>query len=96
MTTSLGRLHIAPHLAPFLAAHPAMTIDLSLSDSFVDVVGEGFDVVAIRIADLAVYPSRRHLAHKVRLFIDFLAALYGPAPYWDRGLSALDSARRAT
>ncbi|WP_306027006.1 LysR family transcriptional regulator [Stappia sp. MMSF_3263] len=34
----------------------------------------------------AVYPSRRFLPAKVRVFIDFLAKLYGPAPYWDQGL----------
>lgn len=32
----------------------------------------------------AVYPSRQHLPAKVRAFIDFLAELYGPQPYWDR------------
>ncbi len=32
----------------------------------------------------AVYPSKRFLPMKVRLFIDFLADLYGPEPYWDR------------
>ena len=206
--TSFGRMHIAPHLTPFLEANPALTLDLSLSDAFVDIVGEGFDV-AIRIADLAdsslvakrlapnhrllcaspaylarhgepreiadlarhrllahnadqlhlegpdgpmtvkiesplrtnssevvreavlagvgvalrstwdvgpelksgrlravlpgwrasqrvaihaVYPSRRHLPHKVRLFIDFLAALYGPTPYWDSGLDIANGA----
>lgn len=34
----------------------------------------------------AVYPSRRFLPAKVRVFIDYLASLYGPAPYWDSGL----------
>lgn len=34
----------------------------------------------------AVYPSRRFLPAKVRVFIDFLAGLYGPSPYWDDGL----------
>ncbi|WP_176083709.1 LysR family transcriptional regulator [Martelella sp. HB161492] len=33
----------------------------------------------------AVYPSRSFLPAKVRLFIDDLARLYGPVPYWDRG-----------
>ena len=37
----------------------------------------------------AVYPSRRFLPAKVRLFIDYLAQLYGPAPYWDAGLDGL-------
>ncbi len=199
--TSFGRMHIAPHMRQFLARFPDITLELSLSDEFVDVISEGYDV-AIRIADLAdtslvakrlapnhrilcatpsyiasngtpqtladlsrhtllvhnsdgwklqgpegpvsvkvespirtnssevireavlsgvgialrstwdigselsegklvevlpdyhatsrvavyaVYPSRRHLAHKVRVFIDFLAALYGPVPYWDHG-----------
>ena len=49
--TSFGRLHIAPHLGPLLAANPGLIVDLELSDSFVDIVGEGFDV-AVRIADL--------------------------------------------
>lgn len=49
--TSFGRLHIAPHLLPLMEANPGLTIDLELSDSFVDIVGEGFDV-AVRIADL--------------------------------------------
>ena len=200
--TTFGRLHIAPHLVAFLKLYPEIIVDLSLSDSFVDIVGEGFDV-AIRIADLAdtslvakrlapnnrvlcaaasyleeagtpmtiealsahkllihngdhwrldgpagpvsvkvesairtnssevireavlaglgialrstwdvgpeiksgqlkvilpdyaaskrvavhaVYPSRRHLAHKVRVFIDLLAERFGPVPYWDQGL----------
>ncbi len=201
--TSFGRMHIAPHMRGFLQRYPEITLELALSDSFVDVIGDGFDL-AIRIADLAdtslvarrlapnhrllcatpdylaghgtpaalddlarhalllhggdswklegpdgpvsvrvespirtnssevvreavlagigialrstwdvgpelregrlvrvlpeyhatsrvavhaVYPSRRHLAHKVRVFIDFLAALYGAEPYWDRGLA---------
>ncbi|MFG1296852.1 LysR family transcriptional regulator [Xanthobacter variabilis] len=204
--TSFGRMHIAPHIGPLLEANPGLTIDLELTDAFVDIVGEGFDL-AIRIADLddsslvarrlapvhrvlcatpdylaragepatiadlsrhvllathsqdpwrlegpdgpvtlrigaplrtnsnevvraavlasvgialrstwdvgpqlrsgalkvvlpqwrashrvgvfAVYPSRRFLPRKVRLFIDHLAAQYGPVPSWDEGLDAL-------
>jgi DNA-binding transcriptional LysR family regulator len=37
----------------------------------------------------AVYPSRKHLPAKVKAFVDFLAAKYGPAPYWDEWLRAL-------
>jgi DNA-binding transcriptional LysR family regulator len=200
--TSFGRLHIAPHLKPFLDANPMVTVDLILSDSFVDIIAEGFDL-AVRIADLqdsslvakrlapnhrvlcaapdyiaargmpgsieelsqhtliahnadqwrldgpsgpvsvrvngplrtnssevvreallagvgialrstwdvgpelksgqlmrvlpdysvgkrvavyAVYPSRRHMEQKVRVFVDYLAELYGATPYWDAGL----------
>lgn len=204
--TSFGRMHIAPHLGPFLVQNPDLAIHLDLSDEFVDIVGDGFDL-AIRIAELsdsslvarrlapihrvlcaapaylekngtprsiadlashacltatpqdhwrlegpdgivsvkpagpiqtnssevvreavlaglgialrstwdigpdlragklqlvlpayrasrhvgvyAVYPSRRFLPAKVRVFIDFLAQLYGPAPYWDQGLGQL-------
>jgi len=201
--TSFGRMHIAPYIGDFLAANPELQLNLDLSDHFVDVVGEGFDV-AIRIGELenstlvarrlapnhrvicaapgylerhgapaslaeiarhnclaavnqdlwrlegpegpinvrvsgnvhtnssevvreavlaglgialrstwdvgpelkagrldvilpqyrsssrvalfAVYPSRRFLPVKVRVFIDYLAGIYGPEPYWDAGL----------
>ncbi len=204
--TSFGRLHVAPHLGRFLESNPGLTVNLSLSDDFVDLVKDGVDV-AIRIAELtdsslvarrlapnhrllcatpgylashgtptgigdlarhallatagqdpwrleggegpvtvhidgrlrtnsnevvraavlgglgialrstwdvgpelrsgqlvhvlpayrasrhvavhAVYPSRRYLAAKVRLFIDYLAGLYGEHPAWDDGLEAM-------
>lgn len=31
----------------------------------------------------AVYPSRRHLPQKVRVFIDMLCEFFGETPYWD-------------
>lgn len=31
----------------------------------------------------AVYPSRRHLSQKVRVFIDLLCESFGNTPYWD-------------
>ena len=34
----------------------------------------------------AVYPANRNLSPKVRVFIDFLAARFGPRPYWEEGL----------
>ncbi|SHE78041.1 transcriptional regulator, LysR family [Kaistia soli DSM 19436] len=204
--TSFGRLHVAPHLGRFLEANPGLTVNLALSDDFVDLVKDGVDV-AIRIAELtdsslvarrlapnhrllcatpgylaahgtpqsladlsrhallatagqdpwrlegsegpvtvhidgrlrtnsnevvraavlggfgialrstwdvgpelragqlvhvlpayrasrrvavhAVYPSRRYLAAKVRLFIDYLAGLYGEHPAWDDGLESM-------
>jgi DNA-binding transcriptional LysR family regulator len=36
------------------------------------------------VAIYAVYPHRRHLPAKTRVFIEFLAASFGPEPYWDR------------
>lgn len=199
--TSFGRMHVAPHLMGFMERYPELSVNLILSDEFVDIIGDGFDL-AIRIgepadsslvarrlapvrrvlcaapayldrhgtpetlADLrnhiclkphnndswrlvgaegpitfrpearlftnssevireavlsgmgialrstwdvgeelksgvlrqvlpwiegsrnvtlaAVYPSRQFLPAKVRAFIDFLAELYGPVPYWER------------
>jgi DNA-binding transcriptional LysR family regulator len=40
-----------------------------------------------RVAIWAIYPSRRLVPPKVRAFIDHLAEIYGPEPYWDRVLS---------
>jgi len=48
---SFGVSNVAPLLADFLADHPGVEIDLSLSDARIDIVAEGFDV-ALRIADL--------------------------------------------
>src|SRR5579859_441679 len=42
---TFGRMHLGPALWPFLAAHPAITLKLELSDRRVDVAAEGFDAV---------------------------------------------------
>ncbi len=49
--TAFGRLHIAPFLGEFMDQYPDIVMHLDLSDSFVDIVGAGFDA-AIRIAEL--------------------------------------------
>ena len=36
------------------------------------------------VAIYAVYPHRRHLPAKTRVFIEFLAEAIGPEPFWDR------------
>ena len=46
-----GIISVAPLVARFLSAHPAIEIDLDLSDARVDIVAGGFDI-ALRIADL--------------------------------------------
>lgn len=48
---SFGLLHLAPLWAEFMARHPKVVLDLTLSDRMVDLVEEGFDV-AVRIARL--------------------------------------------
>jgi DNA-binding transcriptional LysR family regulator len=47
-----GRLHVLPIVEALLAAHPALSIRLMLSDRVVHLVEEGIDV-AVRIAALA-------------------------------------------
>ena len=36
------------------------------------------------VAIWAVYPHRRHVPPKTRVFIEFLAESFGPEPYWDK------------
>ncbi|MGO9172604.1 MAG: LysR family transcriptional regulator [Rhodomicrobium sp.] len=38
------------------------------------------------IAVYAVYPDKHYIPARLRVFVDFLAAAYGPSPYWDEGL----------
>lgn len=45
----LGAVHLAPMLGAFLKKHPAITLDLDLSNRLVDLVQERFDV-AVRIS----------------------------------------------
>ena len=58
-TTAFGRTHLLPVIADFTTAHPGVEVELSLSDRFVDLVAEGFDL-AIRGGVLPVneYVSR--------------------------------------
>jgi DNA-binding transcriptional LysR family regulator len=46
--TSFGRLHVAPALKPFLDRHPRVALTLELSDAYVDLLAERFDL-AVRI-----------------------------------------------
>jgi len=65
--TTFGRLHVAPYLAQLLEQNPNISITLDLSDEFVDLVADGFDV-AIRIAELkdSSYVAKR-LAPNTRI-----------------------------
>lgn len=49
--TSFGRMHIAPNLVKFMRANSDLTLNLDLSDEFVDIVSSGLDL-AIRIGEL--------------------------------------------
>ncbi|UZK71119.1 LysR family transcriptional regulator [Sphingomonas sp. S1-29] len=48
---TFGVRHVAPAIADFLLANPAIQIDLTLSDTRIDIIAAGIDV-ALRIADL--------------------------------------------
>jgi DNA-binding transcriptional LysR family regulator len=65
--TSFGRLHVAPHVHRFITAHPRVAIELDLSDSFVDLIGERTDL-AIRITqEVAPHLEAHRLATNRRI-----------------------------
>ncbi len=49
--TSFSRFHLAPYLPEFLQTYPEIQLDLHLTDNFVDIIRDGFDL-AIRIGEL--------------------------------------------
>ena len=58
---SFGILHLAPLWAEFMARHPKVTLEITLSDRLADLVEEGFDV-AVRIARL---PNSSLISRKI-------------------------------
>lgn len=74
---SFGVLHVAPLLPDFLARHPAVSVDLHLSDATVDLVGGGFDI-GLRIAALPDSSLR------ARRLCPIHRSLVGTAAYLDR------------
>ncbi|MNY16060.1 HTH-type transcriptional regulator DmlR [compost metagenome] len=57
--TSFGRRRLAPLLTPFLDAHPRLTLELNLTDAFVDLMAEDVDV-AVRIGSYEVGDPAMH------------------------------------
>ncbi len=49
---SFGLLHLAPLWAEFMALHPKVKLDVTLTDRLVDLLDEGYDL-AVRIARLS-------------------------------------------
>ena len=47
---AFGRRHVMPHMKDFLAAHPDIRLDATLTDAIVDLIEAGADV-AVRIKD---------------------------------------------
>ena len=50
--TSFSEIHLMPVLSDFIAQYPDVTIDLQLTDRFVDIIEEGMDI-AMRIGNLS-------------------------------------------
>ncbi len=49
--TSFSRFHLSPYLPQFLERYPEIQLDIHLTDNFVDIIRDGFDL-AIRIGEL--------------------------------------------
>jgi DNA-binding transcriptional LysR family regulator len=49
--TSFSRQHIAPYLSAFFLKYPEIEVDIHLSDNFVDIIRNGYDL-AVRIGEL--------------------------------------------
>jgi DNA-binding transcriptional LysR family regulator len=58
---SFGLMHLAPLWPAFLARHPRLELDITLSDRVVDLVEDGFDL-AVRIGQL---PSSSLISRKL-------------------------------
>ena len=74
---TFGVRHLAPVIAAFLARHPGVALDVSLSDRIVDLVEEGFDL-AVRIGAVGAGTLAARKLGETRLIAcaapDYLAA----------------------
>jgi DNA-binding transcriptional LysR family regulator len=50
--TTFARLHLAPHLPQFVACYPDIQLNLHVTDDFVDIIRDNFDI-AIRVGELS-------------------------------------------
>ncbi|ERS87148.1 hypothetical protein Q667_01805 [Marinobacter sp. C1S70] len=63
----LGRSFVSDVISTFTTEHPAISVDLHLSDGYVDIVGQGFDL-ALRFGTLTDSTLRaRNLGHHRRI-----------------------------
>jgi DNA-binding transcriptional LysR family regulator len=76
-SSAFGPLYVVPALPDFLKTHPRVEVELDLSDSYLDLVGEGFDL-AVRTGELPDSSLKaRLLAHSRRVMFaapSYLAA----------------------
>ena len=78
MPSDLANVVLAPLLAEFVAAHPAIALEVDLSARFVDLIGENFDL-AIRMGAL-----RDDASLAARRIATFSGGLYAAPAYVDR------------
>lgn len=65
--SDIGRTFVSAEIDYFLSAHPGISVELLLSDGYVDIVGEGFDI-ALRFGPVTDSSLRfRSLGQKRRL-----------------------------
>ncbi len=65
---SFGLAEVGPVVADFMAAYPDITVELNLSDSLVDIVGDGYDA-ALRIASMPDSSLRARKLRDVDLYV---------------------------
>src|SRR5690242_4634078 len=75
-----------------IALKSTWDVRLQLEGGLLVPVLPGYDF-GTDVAIYAVYPHRRYLPAKTRVFIDYLAESFGPEPYWDKPQDAPRSAR---
>lgn len=75
---SAATMVLAPRFAAFEAAHPDVTLEVSVDDRFVDIVGEGFDA-GIRLSESVALDMVA-----VRLTPDLRAAVVASPAYFAR------------
>lgn len=66
--SDIGRTVVSPTIAACLDEHPALEVELQLSDGYVDVVGEGFDI-AVRFGHIADSTLRARRLGDFRLVV---------------------------
>jgi DNA-binding transcriptional LysR family regulator len=66
-----------------IALKSTWDVRLQLEGGLLVPVLPGYDF-GTDVAIYAVYPHRRYLPAKTRVFIDYLAESFGPEPYWDK------------
>ncbi|MBA3675910.1 MAG: LysR family transcriptional regulator [Sphingosinicella sp.] len=73
-TTAFGRDEVLPVIAAFQRAHPELLVELRLSDNFVDLVADGFDL-AVRAG---VLPENEYIS---RLLVPVTPLLVASSAY---------------